>query len=75
MEFAISTFIQWFNADEVRPAKDGNFLCLTKAGSFLDLNYCVEAHAFNANFVGDEKAITVRWWAETPEMPVKNDEG
>ena len=74
MDFATNTFIRWFNADVVRPAKDGRFLCMTKSGNYTVLPYCAEARAFNVHLAEDDGAIAVQWWAEIPELPVKSDE-
>lgn len=74
MEIATNDFIRWLNADKVRPASDGNFLCMTKSRNFLVLPYCAEARAFNVRSAEDDGAIAVQWWAEIPDLPVNNDE-
>lgn len=72
MEATTNTFIRWYNADEIRPAKDGDYLCCYKeSGAIKELCYCVEINLFNARVGSEDTAIAVQWWALLPELPQK----
>ena len=47
MNFTHNTFIQWFNAAEVKPSKDGNYLCMTTPGRITVLRYGAKHQLFN----------------------------
>ncbi len=74
MNFTHNTFIQWFNAAEVKPSKDGNYLCMTTPGRITVLRYGAKHQLFNVTEDCTDYAINVIWWAPIPELPYKEDE-
>lgn len=74
MNFTHNTFIQWFNAAEVKPSKDGNYLCMTTPGRITVLRYGAKHQLFNVTEDCTDYAINVTWWAPIPELPYKEDE-
>jgi hypothetical protein len=74
MNFTHNTFIQWFNAAEVKPSKDGNYLCMTTPGRITVLRYGAKHQLFNVTEDCTDYAINVAWWAPIPELPYKEDE-
>lgn len=74
MNFTHNTFIQWFNAAEVKPSKDGNYLCMTAPGRITVLRYGAKHQLFNVTEDCTDYAINVTWWAPIPELPYKEDE-
>lgn len=74
MNFTHNTFIQWFNAAEVKPSKDGNYLCMTTPGRITVLRYGAKHQLFNVTEDCTDYAINVIWWTPIPELPYKEDE-
>ena len=74
MNFTHNTFIQWFNAAEVKPSKDGNYLCMTTPGRITVLRYVAKHHLFNVTEDCADYALNVIWWAPIPELPYEEDE-
>lgn len=74
MNFTHNTFIQWFKASEVKPSKDGNYLCMTTPGRITVLRYGAKHQLFNVTEDCTDYAINVIWWAPIPELPYKEDE-
>lgn len=74
MNFTNNTFIQWFNAAEVKPSKDGNYLCMTTPGRITVLRYGAKHQLFNVTEDCTDYSINVIWWAPIPELPYKEDE-
>lgn len=74
MNFTHNTFIQWFNASEVKPSKDGNYLCMTTPGSFMITHFMTKYQLFNVNDDCTDYALNVTWWTPIPELPYKEDE-
>lgn len=74
MNFTHNTFIQWFNAAEVKPSKDGNYLCMTTPGRITVLRYVAKHQLFNVTEDCTDYAINVTWWAPIPELPYEEDE-
>lgn len=73
MNFTHNTFIQWFNAAEVKPSKDGNYLCMTTPGRITVLRYGAKHQLFNVTEDCTDYAINVIWWAPIPELPYEED--
>lgn len=74
MNFTHNTFIQWFKASDVKPSKDGNYLCCTATGAIMQISFAVKHQLFNAYEDCTENAIEVAWWAPLPELPEVRDE-
>lgn len=74
MNFTHNTFIQWFNASEVKPSKDGNYLCMTTPGRITVLRYGAKHQLFNVTEDCTDYAINVIWWTQIPELPYEEDE-
>ena len=75
MEATTNTFIRWFNADVIRPAIDGDYLCCYKdTRAIKELCYCAEIDLFNARVGSEDTAIKVQWWAFLPELPQKEEQ-
>lgn len=74
MNFTHNTFIQWFKASEVKPSKDGNYLCMTSPGRITVLRYGAKHQLFNVTEDCTDYAINVTWWTLIPELPYKEDE-
>lgn len=73
MNFTHNTFIQWFNAAEVKPSKDGNYLCMTTPGRITVLRYGAKHQLFNVTEDCTDYAINVIWWSPIPELPYEED--
>lgn len=73
MNFTHNTFIQWFNAAEVKPSKDGNYLCMTTPGRITVLRYVAKHQLFNVTEDCTDYAINVIWWTPIPELPYEED--
>lgn len=73
MNFTHNTFIQWFNAAEVKPSKDGNYLCMTTPGRITVLRYGAKHQLFNVTEDCTDYAINVIWWTPIPELPYEED--
>lgn len=67
MEITKNTMVRWINARAARPSNDGNFLCKTAAGAFLNADYCRENDRFT---IGADHSIEIEvaWWALLPEV-------
>lgn len=74
MNFTHNTFIQWFNAAEVKPSKDGNYLCMTTPGRITVLRFGAKHQLFNVTEDCTDYAINVIWWTPIPELPYEEDE-
>lgn len=74
MNFTHNTFIQWFKASEVKPSKDGDYLCMTTPGRITVLRYGAKHQLFNVTEDCTDHAINVIWWTPIPELPYKEDE-
>lgn len=74
MNFTHNTFIQWFKASEVKPSKDGNYLCMTTPGRITVLRYVAKHQLFNVTEDCTDHALNVIWWTPIPELPYEEDE-
>lgn len=74
MNFTHNTFIQWFNAAEVKPSKDGYYLCMTTPGFITVLRYVAKHQLFNVREDCTDHALNVTWWTSVPELPYEEDE-